>query len=253
MDSKLRFSDRAENYAKYRPRYPEAVFEFLKQECGIDSSSEVADVGAGTGIFAGQIAPFVARAFAIEPNREMRQEAAKHLADVPNVAILDGSAEQVPLEDSSVNLVTAAQAFHWFDQESARTEFARILRPPGWVALIWNVRDPGKDAFQEQFDQWLQTWAPNYKGANHGESELSRIEGFFGPKSFKKAVFRNAHFLFWEELLGRTLSSSYFPLPTSGQHDQSVQALKEIFDDQKVGGRVNFDYRTEVYLGMLDH
>ena len=139
-DSTRRFSSRVDNYVKYRPSYPPEVVELLAAECGLTPGALVADIGAGTGLLAELFLQNGYRVLGVEPNREMRQAGERLLGDYPHFTSIDGTAEVTTLADKSVDIITAGQAFHWFDREKARAEFARILRPGGWVALVWNER-----------------------------------------------------------------------------------------------------------------
>ena len=127
MDNTARFTGRADVYAKARPGYAEALIEELTAWAGLSPASTVADIGAGTGISA-QLASTGARVIAVEPNDDMRAEAEKRFAGASNVSVLAGTAEATGIEDASVDLVTAAQAFRWFDCEAFRAECPRILR-----------------------------------------------------------------------------------------------------------------------------
>jgi len=250
VDPRELFTSRAENYAKFRPSYPDDVREAIESWCGLRFDSVVADVGSGTGIFSDFIAP-CATVYAIEPNSEMRAVAeATHVNDSWFRSI-EGCAEALNIPDSSVDLVTAAQSFHWFDPEKSRAEFIRVLKPPGWVALVWNVRTVAKTPFQIAYEEFLRSHAPRYTGAQHDKDEAARIEGFFGSSVFQKYSFENPQFLFWEELLGRAMSASYFPLPGDPNHEPAITALQQLFETHKQGGRVDFDYSTELFLGKI--
>src|SRR5512133_1966571 len=138
MDSKERFTSRVENYVKYRPGYPAAILDVLKAECGLTPGAFVADVGSGTGLLARVFLDFGCHVFGIEPNAEMRAAGEQLLAEYRLFDSRDGSAEATGLPTASVHFVTAGQAFHWFDPPRAQEEFRRILKPEGWVGLIWN-------------------------------------------------------------------------------------------------------------------
>jgi ubiquinone/menaquinone biosynthesis C-methylase UbiE len=139
-DSKERFSDRVDDYRKYRPGYPEAVLQVLEERCGLSPSSVVADIGSGTGILTGMLLSKAHTVYAVEPNAPMRSAAEEDYRDHPAFRSVAGSAEATTLPSRSVDLITAAQAFHWFDPEKAKAEFRRILRKEGNIALIWNER-----------------------------------------------------------------------------------------------------------------
>ena len=118
-----RFNNRVENYIAYRPKYPAAVAEFLRNELGLSAASVVADVGSGTGILSELLLRAGCTVFGVEPNEAMREAAEELLQAYPNFKSVHGTAEATTLDDSSVDFVTAGQAFHWFDIEGARREF----------------------------------------------------------------------------------------------------------------------------------
>src|SRR5437870_2796600 len=137
---KERFSRRVENYVKYRPGYPGAVLDWLRQHCGLTADWVIADIGSGTGFLAELFLKNGNRVFGTEPNSEMRAAGETLLKKYSRFVSVDGSAEATGLDSSSVDLITAGQAFHWFDRPRARQEFERILKPGGWAALVWNER-----------------------------------------------------------------------------------------------------------------
>ena len=139
-DTVERFSNRVANYVKYRPGYPRAIIGYLEQTCGFTHESVVADIGCGTGLSSQLFLENCKRVIGVEPNAAMRAAAIEFLADFPDFSIIDGTSEATTLPDHSVDIVVAAQAFHWFDPERTRAEFRRILKPGGHVVLIWNER-----------------------------------------------------------------------------------------------------------------
>lgn len=251
MDPKERFGARASDYARYRPSYPSAVIETLVRECGLDSEKTVADLGSGTGLFARLLLETGATVFGIEPSTEMREEAEMALDGQHKFNSVAGTAEEIPLGDETVDLVTAAQAFHWFEIGKTRSEMMRILRKPGWVALVWNIRHPDSTEFHKDYELLLTKWGIGYKGPTHGQDDLSLIEQVFEGGRFEHTTVHNPQFLFWEELQGRAQSASYFPLKDHENYGPAIDELARIFERHKTGGRVNFDYTTELFLGTL--
>src|SRR5438132_150300 len=138
MDATTRFSDRVSDYARNRPGYSGEILELLRRECGLTRQSVIADIGCGTGLLAKLFCEAGNRVYGVEPNGKMLESARESLNDCAGFVPVAGRAEATTLADRSVDFITAAQAFHWFDKEAARREFARILKPRGWVALIWN-------------------------------------------------------------------------------------------------------------------
>src|SRR3974390_1220982 len=122
-----RFSARVGTYVRYRPGYPAEVLELLRRECGLKPQHVVADIASGTGLFTRLLLENGNRVFAVEPNQHMREAGARFLGKHEKLTSVAGTAEDTTLPSASVDLVTAAQAAHWFDRVRARPEFARIL------------------------------------------------------------------------------------------------------------------------------
>jgi ubiquinone/menaquinone biosynthesis C-methylase UbiE len=250
-DPTQRFANRVDHYAKYRPSYPRAVLDLLETGCGLASTSVVADVGSGTGILSELFLENGNRVFGIEPNRRMREAGERRLKDHPRFTSVAGTAEATTLDDNSVDLVAAGQAFHWFDPQRARTEFARILKPGGWVALIWSWRRKDGTPFLAAYDRLLAAYR-----TDRGEAEIWRrgdemAAAFFGPGSFEKATFDNEQVLDLEGFKGRVLSISYVPAQGEPGSDEMLHNVEEIFYEHQKGGRVRIDYDTTVYCGQL--
>ncbi len=250
-DVTQRFSTRVENYIKYRPSYPPGVLDTLRERCGLTQTSVIADVGSGTGILSEVFLRSGNVVYGIEPNREMREAAERLLSDYPNFHSLDARAEATTLPDGNVDFVTAGQAFHWFQPAEARSEFERILKPGGWVVLTWNIRQIDTTPFLRAYEQLLNTYGTDYAEVHHrGNATEDIIEQFYGNPP-QLAVFPNSQSFDFEGLKGRLLSSSYTPEPGHANHEPMLQALRAIFDEHQVGGRVTFEYETRLHYGHL--
>jgi ubiquinone/menaquinone biosynthesis C-methylase UbiE len=245
-----RFSDRVENYVRYRPGYPPEVLQELKAECGLTPSHVVADIASGTGIWTRTLLENGNPVFGIEPNREMREAAERLLAAFPRFTSVAGTAEATVLADQSVDFVTAAQAAHWFDREQARREFVRILKPGGWLALLWNERLTDSTGFLRDYEHLLLTYGTDYQDIRH-EHTTSAINEFFDPEPFQERVFEMQQEFDYAGVEGRLLSSSYAPAPDHPQHAPMLRELRRIFDACSVEGRVAFEYKTRLYFGRL--
>jgi SAM-dependent methyltransferase len=249
-DSLTRFSNRAENYARHRPGYPAGVIEILKSDCGLTSDSVVADIGSGTGILAELFLKNGNSVFGVEPNAAMRLIAERLLKREQKFESIDATAETTALETASVDFVTAAQAFHWFDRDKSRAEFARVLRPGGWVVLIWNERRLDSTAFLRQYENLLLRYGTDYGKVRH-ENVTSEIADFFFPQTFQLKTLENAQHFNFESLRGRLLSSSYTPDAGHPSFEPMLRELEEIFDTNQKHGIVSFEYETRVYYGHL--
>jgi len=250
-DSIRRFSSRVDDYIKYRPTYPPAVVRLLADECRLTTDSIIADVGSGTGILSEMWLRHGSRVFGIEPNREMRAAAERLLQNYAHFASVDATAETTTLADRSVDFVTAGQAFHWFDAERARREFARILKPDGWVVLMWNERRTDTTPFLVAYEELLQTFGTDYREVNHAQIETRSINSFFAPSRFKLATFDNEQVFDLEGLQGRLQSASYTPQAGHPNHGPMLERLHVIFEQHQVHGRVTVEYDTKVYYGHV--
>jgi SAM-dependent methyltransferase len=251
-DPRQRFSDRVAQYIRYRPGYPAGILSTLQQACGLTRESILADIGSGTGLLAQGFLEFGCQVYGIEPNPEMRAAAERLLAAYPNFISQDGAAEATGLPAASVDFVTAGQAFHWFDPPAARQEFHRILRPNGWVALVWNDRRVDSTAFLRDYEQLLQTYGTDYRQVDHRnvEADPQILPTFFGGP-FRQVVFENIQVFDYAGVEGRALSSSYVPGATHPDHARFLAELRQIFDRHMQGGVVTFEYDTRLYFGRL--
>jgi SAM-dependent methyltransferase len=245
-----RFSDRVENYVKYRPGYPVEIIDLLRRECGLRAEHVVADVASGTGIFTRLLLENGNRVFAVEPNAEMRAMGEQMLRGYEKFVPVAGTAEQTTLDAASVDFVTAAQAAHWFDLKRTRAEFERILRPGGWCVLIWNERMTESTAFLREYEQLLLTYGTDYKEVRH-ERTTAVIQEFFAPAGCAERTFGLVQRFDFEGTAGRLLSSSYAPLEGHPNYAPMMRELERIFQAHASGGVVEFEYKTRVYYGHL--
>jgi SAM-dependent methyltransferase len=245
-----RFSDRVENYVRYRPGYPPEVVQELQSECGLIASHVVADIASGTGIWTRLLLENGNPVFGVEPNAEMRQAGERLLAAFPKFTSIAGTAEATTLADRSVDFVTAAQAAHWFDRAGARREFVRILKPGGWLVLLWNERLTDATAFLRDYEQLLVTYGTDYQDIRH-EHTTSAVNEFFDPSPFQERTFAMRQEFDYAGVEGRLLSSSYAPGPEHSKHAPMLRELRGIFAANAVEGLVAFEYKTRLYFGQL--
>ena len=250
MDPTQRFSSRVENYIKYRPGYPAAIVDLLRNCCGMSTRSVIADVGSGTGILTELLLKNGNQVFAVEPNQEMRQAAEQHLNGIPNFSSVSGTAEATTLQDNAVDFIAVAQAFHWFNRDKTRHEFLRILKDRGWAVLIWNDPKPSS-VFCNVYEELLKTFGTDYAEVNQRHLDAKSLGPFFGPQGCEHAVYPNEQILDLEGLTGRLLSASYAPEPGHPRFAPMLKELNAIFRAHEVNGTVRFDYETNVYYGQL--
>jgi SAM-dependent methyltransferase len=180
----------------------------------------------------------------------MRHAAEERLAQQPGFHSVAAPAEHTTLPGASVDLVAAGQAFHWFDAQRARAEFARILRPNGFVALFWNTRSTDATPFLRDYERLLQRYSIDYAKVDHRNVGPEILAPFFAG-AYRTHVFPSAQALDFEGLRGRLLSSSYAPMPDHPNHPPMLEELKRIFAEHQTGGRVRFEYGTELFLGRV--
>ncbi len=252
MDSRQRFSSRVDNYIKYRPGYPDEVVATLREICGLQPAMSIADVGSGTGLLARVFLEFGCRVIGIEPNADMRAAGDRLLAGYPTFTSLDGSAESTGLPDACVDFVTAGQAFHWFNPALARQEFQRILKPGGWVVLVWNERRVDSTPFLRAFEDLLDTYGTDYKQINHRnvETDPKIIPAFYGG-AYQVACFEYVQLFGYDGVKGRLESSSYVPEAGHPDYQLMLAELRRIFDQHQENGVVAIEYDTRMFYGKI--
>lgn len=250
IDPAARFSDRVADYVQYRPRYPAMLIEVLCDRCGLTPAHVIADVGSGTGFLSERFLCHGNTVFAVEPNGPMREAAEALYGSDPHFQCVDGSAEATALSAASADFVAAGQAFHWFDAGASRREFARILRPEGWVVLVWNERRAEESGFLKDYEALLQHHGTDYAAVDHRNVDGGKLAAFYGGE-FERATLDNVQWLDREGLAGRVRSCSYVPAPGEPGHDAMMRDLDGVFDAHQEGGRVAMTYDTKVYFGRL--
>jgi SAM-dependent methyltransferase len=248
-DSTRRFTDRVADYVKFRPTYPREVATFVHAECGIAPAAHVADIGAGTGLSTKLFLDAGHPVVAVEPNAAMREAADRLLGAYPGYRSVAGTAEATTLDSASIDLVTSAQAFHWFDKAGAAREFARILKPRGQIVLFWNSRLLHGTPFLAGYEALLQRFCADYARVAESYPDDAAMADWFGDGFERKSVFPNAQWLDYEGLEGRLMSSSYAPKPGDPLHEPMLAALRALFDETQSEDRVDFAYETRVYAG----
>ncbi len=251
MDVTERFSSRVEDYIRHRPSYPQEVLTLLEHECGFTDDSVVADIGAGTGILTRLFLDNENAVFAVEPNEKMREAADRLLGRYGRYLSVSGRAEFTRLRSESVDFVTAGQAFHWFDREQARAEFLRILKPEGWVVLIWNDRRLTDAPFVAAYEAFLEKHGIDYADVKHRDGVARQVDEFFGPARHRTATLANHQRLDFEGLRGRLLSASYIPQEGHPGYEPMLRDLQRLFGDYQDGGAVTLEYDTRLYFGQL--
>ena len=244
-DPKKRFSSRVENYIKYRPSYPRKIIKFLTEKKILNKNILIADIGSGTGILSELFLKNGNKVYGIEPNPDMRKAAEKLLEKYNKFISISGSAEKTGLKESSIDLITAGQAFHWFDVEKTKREFKKILKPNGYVVLIWNNRKKSGDNLSSDYEKFVLKYGTDYKEVRKNEKNVNEFY------EYNKKVFYNYQELDYDGFKGRLLSTSYIPLEDNPRFNKMLEELKKIFLTYQKNETVRLEYNTEVYYGKL--
>ncbi len=246
--STSKFTGKAEEYARHRPAYPEEAMDYISSLA--DKKSMVADIGAGTGIFTRQLLQRGYSVTAVEPNADMRKKAEQDLKDFSCFLSVNATAEDTKLAAQSVGLVTAAQSFHWFDQEKFRLECIRILRPGGTVVLLWNSRDP-QSPMVEELAEICQRFCPAFKGFSGGRTDDwdEWFRRFFQDGKYVHRRFPHPLPFDRKGFIGRAMSASY--APDEAMARPFIEAVGAVFDRYQTGGLVTLPNQTEVYAGKV--
>lgn len=244
-DNTIRFSNRVDDYIKYRPGYPEALIDTLEEVMKISNGTIVADIGSGTGLSS---KPFLQKDYfvlGVEPNSEMRRASEKLLASFPHFKTINGTAENTKLKNKSVGLIFCGQAFHWFDINKCKIEFERILEDNGNIVLAWNERSTGS-AFQKEYDNILYNNIEEYKKVNHRHVNKEVIATFFSPKKMHQTSLGNKQEFNLQGLKGLLLSSSY--CPKEGPVFQNLmKEMEQLFVRHQQNNLIEFEYETKIY------
>jgi SAM-dependent methyltransferase len=254
-DPLTRFSDRVGYYVQSRPKYPPALLEFCRSKLSLRPQHRLADIGSGTGFLSELFVRNGYTVFAVEPNGPMRAAAEELLGDAPNFHSVDGKAEATGLDPASVDFVLAGTAFHWFDRAAARKEFSRILRPGGWVALVWNERRAESTGFTREYGEIVGEFQTDTPRVSHKELTApgSRVMAdFFHPGTYAVETFANHQSLDLDGLISRALSSSSLPLPGQQRYEPMLARLREAFARHSEGGKIVLRYDTKAIHGRLN-
>ncbi|MHC1479905.1 class I SAM-dependent methyltransferase [Frateuria aurantia] len=246
-----RFDQRVEDYQRYRPDYPPALLDWLRQRFGLSPHWQVADIGAGTGISSQMLLQAGLQVTAVEPNAPMREAALRWLGDNPRFRVVDGRADASTLPTASIDLISVAQAFHWFDPVTTHREFARLLRPGGIAAIYWNTRRLDGSPFLVGYEDLLQRYGTDYLEVRDQHADGPTMRQWFGGGFRDEAHFPHAQALDFDGLRGRLMSSSYAPRAGHPNHEPMLAALREVFEACAEEGHIDFEYDTRIYVGEV--
>jgi SAM-dependent methyltransferase len=252
MDSKstTRFSNRVEDYVKYRPGYPKEIVKYLETGFGLKQGSTIADIGSGTGISSELFLNHGYKVIGVEPNKEMRDKSEELLGKNPAFSAVNGNSDDTNLDAQSVDAIIAGQAFHWFDRKKASVEFRRILKPKGFIALIWNERLTTSD-FEKEYDVLIVKHSTDYVQVDHRNIDIDKISEFFNGAPIEQEIFGNQQIFDFNGLEGRLLSSSYVPSKGDAGYQAMSDDLKVLFDQYQENGVIRINYATKVFVGRV--
>jgi len=250
-DPTQRFSNRVDDYVRYRPSYPRSLLKVLENQCGLTAEATVVDVGSGTGKLSELFLEHGNFVVGVEPNGEMRAAAERLLSDRPRFSSVAGRAEAIPLPDASADYIIAGQAFHWFDAAPTRREFARLLKPGCWCVLIWNERRLADTPFMTAYNSLLHRHAVEYRAVDHRNVDGEAIGEFYSPDEYHETHLPYVQHFDRDGLRGRLMSSSYAPTPDEPAHPEMMRALEQLFNEFAENDRVTFHYDTRMYYGHL--
>ena len=242
------FSTKVTDYVASRPDYPAALLETLQTVCGLKIGSTVADIGAGTGLLTRSLLERGYRVVAVEPSLEMRQAADQLLSHFPDYRSVEGTAESMPLESASIELVTAATAFHWFEPEQARVECLRVLKPDGKAALIWNDRI-FSDPLQVALDEVLTEFGGEKRAALATHEKQRKVSEFFRDNDPTHFLYPHEHLLDESALVSLAFSRSYMPARESHDGLKAQEKICQVFHQFSESGLVKVRYQTVACVG----
>ena len=252
MANTEKFTDRAAVYSMGRPNYADCLISYLYDELGFSDEIFIADIGCGTGKFAKQLLDKGSFVYGIEPNDDMRCVAERELHIYDKFKSVKGDASHTTLSDSSVDFVTAAQAFHWFDIDEFREECKRILKSDGRVILIWNTRD-NNDEINKEVCELNKKFCPQFKGFSGGiKEDDERIVRFFNSK-YEKHSFDNPLLYNEDKFISRLLSGSYSLKEGDKNYSEYIAEAKAIFKKYQLSDVVKMGNSTVAYIGCVSH
>lgn len=251
MDNTKKFSGLAANYTVGRPAYATKFIDSMYLQYGLSKQSTIADIGAGTGKLSRQLLERGSTVYCIEPNDDMRNTAIKELGMYNGFHAVNGTAADTKIDDNSVDFITTAQAFHWFEPLSFKKESRRILREKGLVFLIWNMRDLSGDVNRESFDLFSK-YCPNFKGFCGGtQQDDERIKEFF-DNQYDYIEFDNPVIYDKNKFISRSLSGSYTLKKGDAAYDDFIEALSKLFKQYAKNDTLTIAYKTVAYIGKMN-
>lgn len=251
ISSTERFSDVVENYIRYRPGYPKETIPLLNKRIGLTPNKIIADIGSGTGKSSELFLLNKNIVFGVEPNDAMRNASQTQFKSLQYFRSIRGTAEETNLPGRSVDIIFAGQAFHWFDLKKAKQEFRRILKPQGWVVLVWNERND-ESPFLKEYENFLIHNSTDYADVNHKNVDEKLLKSFYSPMTMGIETLSYEQYLDFNGLKGRYLSCSYAYKEDHPLFDSAMIELQKLYNAFQEDGEVKMDYITKIYFGHVN-
>lgn len=250
MANEEKFTGKADVYEFARPGYAPELLAYLARAEGFGPGVKVADIGSGTGRFAGQLLSLGCDVVGVEPNDNMRAIAERNFDGEAGFSSVKGTAEATGLATASVDRVSVAQAFHWVDADAFRSECQRILRPQGTVALVWNFRDLRSELVYESA-LVCEEYCPDFTGFSGGlDFDGDVIARFFGG-TYRTVQYPHDLTYTRDGFIKRMLSSSYAPAQDDPAHTAFAEAFGHLFDRYAEAETLTLPNNTVAYIGAL--
>lgn len=243
---KNEFNNKTKEYALGRPSYPTEVLKTIK-ELGINESSSIADIGAGTGLLTNLLGELGCNVLAIEPNESMLEECKKYCSNNKNIEFINAPAEETTLKENSVDVITIAQAFHWFDKQLCKKEFPRILKKDGYVIILFNEMQLDSQLAKE-YTSILHKYKVKTNAGISADFDPDKEKFNFFGQDYTKLYYDNSHTLTEQGFVGGALSLSYTPSKQDSTYDEFVAELQQLFSNYQQNDKVTFHYKTEVCI-----
>ena len=250
VDSKKFYFGKQEDYSKYRPTYPNELFEFLQKEYKI-SNKTIAELGAGTGKFSFIASDYCKKLYYIEPNIDMLNKGKEYCKNKNNIIFINASAENTTLSENSVDIIFAVQSFHWFNKEELKKEVKRVLKQNGLFAIVWNDWVDENNEFSKEYFNYISNWNTNLTGKKYQHKNISDRKNFFKNAEYKTYIFIHNKNYTLEMLKGLTKSLSYAPKEQEQNYIPFMNGVIEIFNKYQQNNYVTFNFHTEMFIGYV--
>lgn len=250
VDSKKFYFGKQEDYSKYRPTYPNELFEFLQKEYKI-SNKTIAELGAGTGKFSFIACDYCKKLYYIEPNIDMLNKGKEYCKNKNNIIFINASAENTTLSENSVDIIFAVQSFHWFNKEELKKEVKKVLKQNGLFAIVWNDWVDESNEFSKEYFNYISNWNTKLTGKKYQHKNISDRKNFFKNAEYKTYTFIHNKDYTLEMLKGLTKSLSYAPKEQEQNYNPFMNGVIEIFNKYQQNNYVTFNFHTEMFIGYV--